>query len=407
MKGHVRQRSPGRFAIILDMYDAASGKRRRKWHSFKGTKREAQVECARLVSDLQGGTYLEPDKSTVAQYMTRWLKHVNARVSPRTHERYKEITDKNIIPLLGHIPIAKLKPIQVSEAYTKALASGRRDGKGGLAPRTVHHIHRVLKQALAQAVRWQFLIRNPVDAVDAPKVERHRMTTYDMTQTAELLDAVRGTRVFIPAMLAVLCGLRRGEIAALRWSSIDLVKAQLAVIESAEQLNGSVRLKETKSGRARTVSMSPTVVEELKVHQLQQAQNMLRLGVRLGVESFVAALEDGSPMQPTFITHEWIRIIGRTALPRVRFHDLRHAHATHMMSSGIHPKVASERLGHSKVGITLDLYSHVMPGMQQDAAAKIDAALMAARARKAEDVLGGEVGRNDDPAITRNWVAKW
>ena len=256
-------------------------------------------------------------------------------------------------------------------------------------------------------MRWQFLIRNPVDAVDAPKVERHRMTTYDMTQTAELLDAVQGTRVFIPAMLAVLCGLRRGEIAALRWSSIDLVKAQLAVIESAEQLNGSVRLKATKSGRARTVSMSPTVVEELKVHQLQQAQNMLRLGVRLGVESFVAALEDGSPMQPTFITHEWIRIIGRTALPRVRFHDLRHAHATHMMSSGIHPKVASERLGHSKVGITLDLYSHVMPGMQQDAAAKIDAALMAARARKAEDVLGGEVGRNDDPAITRNWVAKW
>ena len=94
MKGHVRQRSPGRFAIILDMYDAASGKRRRKWHSFKGTKREAQVKCARLVSDLQGGTYLEPDKSTVAQYMTRWLKHVNARVSPRTHERYKEITAK-------------------------------------------------------------------------------------------------------------------------------------------------------------------------------------------------------------------------------------------------------------------------------------------------------------------------
>jgi len=187
--------------------------------------------------------------------------------------------------------------------------------------------------------------------------------------------------MFIPAMVAVLCGLRRGEIAALRWRSVDLVNAQLAVIESAEQMNGSVRLKETKSGRARTVALSATVVEELKNHRLQQAQDMLLLGVRLTDTGFVAALEDGSPMQPTLITHEWVRIISGTALPRIRFHDLRHAHATHMLSSGIHPKVASERLGHSKVGITLDLYSHVMPGMQEDAAAKLDAALKAAQRR--------------------------
>jgi integrase len=239
----------------------------------------------------------------------------------------------------------------------------------------------VLKQALAQAVRWQFLVRNPVDAVDPPKVERHRMATYDMPQTAALLDIVRGTRMFIPIMLAVLCGLRRGEIAALRWRSVDLVNAQLAVIESAEQMNGSVRLKETKSGRARTVALSATVVEELKNHRLRQAQNMLRLGVRLTDTGFVAALEDGSPMQPTFITHEWVRIVSSSTLPRIRFHDLRHAHATHMLSSGIHPKVASERLGHSKIGITLDLYSHVMPGMQEDAATKLDAALKAAQRR--------------------------
>jgi integrase len=200
-----------------------------------------------------------------------------------------------------------------------------------------------------------------------------------MPQTAALLDAVRETRLFVPTMLAVLCGLRRGEIAALRWRSVDLANAQLAVVESAEQMNGSVRLKDTKSGRARTVAISSTVIEELKAHRLRQAQDMLKLGVRLTDDGFVAALEDGSPMQPTFITHEWVRVISATALPRVRFHDLRHAHATHMLASGIHPKVVSERLGHSKVGITLDLYSHVMPGMQEDAAAKMDAALKAAQ----------------------------
>jgi integrase len=381
VKGHIRERSPGCFAIILDTRDPSTGKRRRKWHSFKGTKRAAQIECARLVSEMSGGSYLEPAKTTLAQFLDQWLADIKSNVAPRTHERYSEIAKKNLIPLLGAITLPKLQPIQISGAYTKALTSGRRDGKGGLSPRTVHHLHRVLKQALAQAVRWQLLVRNPVDAVDPPKVERHRMTTYDMPQTAELLDAVRGTRIFIPALLAVLCGLRRGEIAALRWRSVDLANAQLAVVESAEQMNGSVRLKETKSGRARTVAISASVVEELKAHRLEQAQDMLRLGVRLTADSYVAALADGSPMQPTLITHEWIRTINGTALPRVRFHDLRHAHATHMLASGVHPKVASERLGHSKVGITLDLYSHVMPGMQEDAVARMDAALKAAQRR--------------------------
>jgi integrase len=384
MKGHVRERpaGSGNWYAVVDTRDPSTGKRKRKWHSLEATgKRQAQIECARIICDIKGGTYLEPDKTTVAQFLVQWLEHIKPNVSARTHERYSEIANKNIVPLIGAAKLGQLKPLQISQAYATALASGRRDGKGGLSPRTVLHIHRVLKQALAQAVRWQILIRNPVDAVDPPKVGWHRMSTYDMPQTAALLDVVRGTRMFIPVMLAVLCGLRRGEIAALRWRSVDLVNAQLAVIESAEQMNGSVRLKETKSGRARTVAISASVIEELNNHRRQQAQNMLRLGVRLTETGFVAALEDGSPMQPTFITHEWVRIIRGTTLPRIRFHDLRHAHATHMLSSGIHPKVASERLGHSKVGITLDLYSHVMPGMQEDAAAKMDAALRAAQRR--------------------------
>ena len=242
-------------------------------------------------------------------------------------------------------------------------------------------MHRVLKQALSQAVRWQLLTRNPTEAVDPPKVERHRITTYDMPQTAALIDAVRGTRMFIPTLLAVLCGMRRGEIAALHWRNVDLSMGQISIVASAEQMNSGVRLKETKSGRARTVAMSGTVRDELRLHRVQQAQDMLKLGTRLTDENFVAAFADGSPMQPTFITHEWVRVIRATSLPRVRFHDLRHAHATHMLSSGIHPKVASERLGHSKVGITLDLYSHVLPDMQEDAAAKMDVALKAAQKR--------------------------
>jgi integrase len=387
MKGHIRERSRGHWAIVLDVRDASTGKRKRRWHSFAGAKREAQTECARLISELSGGMYLEPNKTTVAQFLDRWLDYIKSRVAPRTHERYAEIARKNLIPLLGGIIVAKLQPMQVSNAYTKALANGRRDGTGGLSPRTVHHMHRVLKQAMAQAMRWQLIVRNPLEAVDPPKVERQRLNTYDVAQTAELLDAMRGTTMFIPTVLAVLCGLRRGEIAALRWRSVDFATGQIAIVESVEQMNGSIRYKEPKSGRARTVAISATVADELRRHRIEQAQRLLRLGIGLSDDSFVVCQADGRGMQPTFITHEWVRLIRNTGLPRLRFHDLRHAHATHLLSSGVHPKVASERLGHSKVGITMDLYSHVMPGMQADAAARVDDALRIALEKRHQKAI--------------------
>jgi integrase len=391
MKGHIRERSPGRWAIILDAVDPATGTRKRKWHSFEGTKRQAQVECARLISEKSSGTYLEPSKLTLAQFFDHWLGHIKARVSPRSHERYGEIIHKNIVPALGNVPMTKLRPAQIAEAYTQALSAGRRDGAGGLSPNTVVYMHRLIKQALAHAVRWQMIIRNPADAVDPPKVERSAMTTYDMGQTAELLDGVRGTRLSVPVLLGVMCGLRRGEIAALRWRSVDLAGAQVAIVQSAEQTREGVRYKEPKSGRARTVALSAIVAEELRVHRLRQAEELLCIGIRQTDATFVYAREDGEPMQPRSLTHAWQQMVARTALPRVRFHDLRHAHATHMLSSGVHPKVASERLGHSKVGITLDLYSHVLPGMQADAAARVDDALRAAVEKRAS--LGHSVAK--------------
>ena len=312
----------------------------------------------------------------------RWLGHMKSQMSPRSHERYVEIARKNIVPLLGQAKLSRLNALQISQAYMKALESGRRDGKGGLSPRTVHHMHRILKQALADALRWGLLLRNPANAVDPPKVPAKTMKTYDLSQTATLIEAMRPTRMFIPTILTVLCGLRRGEIAALRWKNVDLAAASFAIVESTEQTAKAIRYKEPKSGKTRNVRLSETVVEELKVWRLKQAEELLRVGKRPDGDTFVVTQADGSPLQPRSITHEWVRVLAVKKLPRIRFHDLRHAHATHLLASGIHPKIASERLGHSKVGITLDLYSHVMPGMQDDAVAKLDAALKAAMVRK-------------------------
>jgi integrase len=386
MRGSLRERSPGRWAIILEQRDAITGKRKRKWHSFAGTKRQAQVECARLISEMNGGIYLEPSKTTLAQFFDRWLDHMKSQISPKSHSRYSELARKNLAPLLGSVVLTKLRPAAISAAYSKALTEGRRDGSGGLSPQTVTHMHRVLKQALGQAVKWELLNRNPADAVDPPRTDRGLMQTYDLDQTAELIEAMRPTRMLVPTLLAVLCGMRRGEVAALRWQNVDLGSGQLAILESAEQVGVKVRYKTPKNGKGRTLALSGSMVEELHAHRLRQAEELLRVGVRLSDDTFVVAQADGTPLQPDTLTQDWFRKLADTSLPRIRFHDLRHAHATHMLSSGVHPKVASERLGHSKIGITLDLYSHVLPGMEADAAERVDAALQAAINRRTKTI---------------------
>ena len=386
MKGHIRERSPGKFAIVLDVRDPASGKTRRRWHSFRGSKRDAQIECARLVTALKGGAYVDPNKMTLAEFFARWLDHIRSRVSPRSFERYGEVINKNILPSLGGTLLTRLRPAQISETYAAALATGRRDGKGGLSPATVLYIHRIIKHALADAVRWELLVRNPAAAVDPPKVERRSMQTYDMAQTAELLETLRGGRLFAPVMIGVLCGLRRGEICALRWRHVDLAGAALAVVESAEQTKAGVRYKPPKSGHGRSVALSATVVEELRAHRLRQAEELLRAGIRQCDDSFVYAREDGEPMQPRSLSQMWRLARATMPLPRIRLHDLRHGHATHLLAAGVHPKIASERLGHSRVGITLDLYSHVLPGMQEDAAARVDDALRLALQQRQQKI---------------------
>jgi hypothetical protein len=200
MKGHIRERRPGHWAIVLDI-DSDNGKRRQRWFSFAGTKRQAQVRCAALIAELQSDGGIDPSRLSVTAFLERWVEHMQGQVSPRTLERYVEIARKNLTPLLGRLPLTKLRPSHISAAYAKALATGRRDGKGGLSARTVTHMHRILREALQQALRWQMIARNPADAVKPPKVERKQMSVLDAGATAELIEAARPYTVFIPSCL--------------------------------------------------------------------------------------------------------------------------------------------------------------------------------------------------------------
>jgi integrase len=278
-----------------------------------------------------------------------------------------------------------LQPIEISEAYAQALESGRRDGKGGLSPRTVHHMHRVLYSALNQAERWKLINRNPaalLEKRDRPKIERKPVTTIDTAITAAVMDAARERRLFIPLVLAILCGLRRGEITALRWKSIDLDTGQLAVVASTEQTDGgAIREKEAKSGRSRTIALPSLAVEELRRWRAAQAEELFKLGIRADDSRHVVTRADGEPIQPRSLTHVMSAFLEEWG---VTLHKLRHSHASHMLASNVHPKIVQERLGHSSIAITLDIYSHLMPNMQGEAAAVVDGALRAAINKRAE-----------------------
>jgi integrase len=278
-EGAYSRTGKGNWYAVLSVKDAQTGRRKVQWRSLPGCKgkREAQQECARILTEMQSGGYVAPDKTTVAQFLERWLNHIRTQVEPNTYERYFEFCTNNIIPALGAVRLTKLRPEQISDAYSQALADGRRDGrKGGLAPRTVHHMHAIFKQALAQACVWRAISHNPAALVKPPKVGRSEMRTLDTEATARMIEAARGTFIFIPVLLGVLCGLRRGEICGLRWRSVDLDTGRISVVASATRGRGGAREKEPKSGRGRAVTLPAMLVTELRRHRLQQSEWLLR-----------------------------------------------------------------------------------------------------------------------------------
>jgi len=382
MKGHIRERSPGHWAIVIDVRDPQTGKRRRRWHSFRGTKREAQVECAWLISEMQSGISVDPSRMTVAAFLARWMNHMRTVVSPRTLEVYGE-TVARITPHIGAIPLLKLRPDEIAGTYAAALERGRRTGGGGLSPRSVHMMHRLLVQSLKQAVKWQLLARNPCDAVSPPRVERKQMRVLDADTAAAFMEAARGRALFMPIVLGVLCGLRRGEVAALRWRNVALDAGRLSIVASVEQTNGGhLRLKPPKSGRSRTVALPALAIEELRRYRLIQAEELLRLGIRQSDDSHVCLQPNYQPWAPRSLSSIFGKFIKAASLPRIRLHDLRHSHATHLLMANVHPKIVQERLGHANIATTMDLYTHVMPGMQDEAASRIDATLRTALTRR-------------------------
>jgi integrase len=380
MPGSIRRRSASSWTVIVSYQDAGTGKRRQLWRAVKGTKKQAEQELVRLLSERDSGLERPTGRQTVAQYLERWLAdYVATSVAPSTAMHYRRLVRRVLVPALGGVELTALRPQQIQALYSRLLREGRHDGAGGLSAKSVLRIHQVLHAALHHAVRWQVLVRNPADAVQPPRAGRRELTVPAAADVARLVAAADETPIGPLVRMAVWTGMRRGELLGLRWRDVDLPAGVAHVQQTAQRISGQgwvFRQPKTRLSR-RAVSLSPETVRMLAAHRKVQLEARLLAGSAWQDMDLVFSSALGTPVEPGTVARTWGRVLEAAGVGHVRWHDLRHAHATLMLSAGVHPKVVSERLGHASVGITLDTYSHVLPGIQAAAAEALDAVLAA------------------------------
>jgi integrase len=369
MSGHIRQRSPGSWEL---RYRAGN---KTVTTTVHGGKRDAEKELRRRLVAVDSGDAIARTKLTTGAWFDKWLAIVKAEISPATLDHYQRAVVSHLKPRIGSIPLAKLSRADVQQLFSDLAEGGRADGKPGLlASSTRKQIYAVLNISLSRAVDLQMIGSN-VAQVMRRRMPRDdvapEMTVLSPEQSAELLNAARGSGLFAPILLALSTGCRRGEAAAVIWGDADLDRGTVTFSRAAKQIGNALTIGRTKSGKSRAVTLGVNAIEELRTWRLTQAQQLFRLGVRQTNETPICTRLDGTRIGPNAITIDFWRLAKRLGLG-VHYHSLRHGHATALLLAGVHPKVAQERLGHHSVAFTLDRYSHTIERLHDDAAAKID-----------------------------------
>lgn len=363
-EGTIRKRADGRWEA---RYVDADGKRQ---SLYGKTRQEAARQLNEALRNREQGLPALNERQTVGEYLARWIEAYGQRRRLTSFRRYEVIVRLHLVPSLGNVVLTKLSAQQVQAFMTKKLAAGH-------SPHKVRYCHRVLRAALTDAVLLGLVHRNVASLVKPPRSRTREMKILSEEQVRELLSAIRGERLEAMVVLALATTMREGELLALLWEDVDLERAAVLVRATLQKSPGRLIREEAKTDHSRRlIALPQTAVEALRRHRTRQAAERLRLGDAWRDTGLVFPNAVGQPIDPdSFRSHWWYPLLKRASVPRIRFHDLRHTAATHLLARGVNVKVVSEMLGHSSIAITLGIYAHVLPHMQQHAAATMDAIL--------------------------------
>ena len=366
-RGYIRKRGVNRWQLVYDVPRGPDGKRQQRYETVRGNKKEAQARLTQLLESLRRGQFIEPSQIAVGEYLTLWMDdYVTVNLKPRTIEGYAAIIRRHIVPILGHIRLRDLAPHQISRFYGDKLRSG-------LTARTVLNFHRMLHRALEHAVDWQLIERNPADRVSLPRPTMTTARSFEAEEIPHLLEAFQSTPYFVPVQLGLYLGLRRGEVLGLRWQDIDFDARVLTVERTMHYVPGRGYLwGEPKSrGSRRVLSIPETTALVLRAHRERRHAELMQLGIPVLPGDQVVSQADGRLMKPNGLSHGFKRVATRAGFD-LRFHDLRHTHATLLLSAGTPMPVVKDRMGHQSIATTVDTYGHVVASADVEASATFD-----------------------------------
>ena len=349
--------------------DPATGKRRQHFETIKGNKSAAQRRLAELLLEIEKGSYVKtPRTLTIAEYLADWLSnHAEVHCRARTAQGYEYIAKHYLCPVLGQVPLNQLRPQHIASYCANVVRQGR-------SVRSALHDYRLLHKALKDAVQLGILAINPCDGAQPPKPEDNEMAFLNPEEISRFLASAENAPFpyYYLFRTKLYAGLRRSEVLGLLWRNLDLDLCTLSVTQTLHRVNGKfiIQPPKTKSGR-RVINLPPSLALLLRDYRYHVETQRLLLSKQLTDNDLVFAHPDGSPLDPPTVTHTFIKTVRRAGL-KVRLHDLRHTYASIMLAAGVNVKAVSQALGHSNVSITLNIYSHLLPGTGKSAAENFD-----------------------------------
>ncbi len=391
-EGSIYQRKDGRWTAVVDL-GVEGGKRQRK--QFYG---ETRAEVARALHaalrDREHGLPARGDeRQTVVQYLRAWLETMRPpRIRESTWIRNESHIRGHVIPAIGAVRLTRLTRMDLQPLYARCLAKG-------LSPTTVNHLHGVLHHALEDAVRSDLVPRNVAQLADPPRVEKREMHIYTPEQVDVLVSVAPGHPLMPLVALTIATGMRAGEVLALRWWHVDLVRGVLHVKRTRTRVaRGYTDGKPKSASGTRDIKLVPMALEALKEHRICQAQARLALGAAWVDEDRVFASSHGTAMDPSNLRKQWRKLVDRAGLPEIHFHDLRHSAASWLLSQGVPVADVAKMLGHADPSITLRIYAHAMPDSQDRVAAAMEVML--------SGVLRRRKALNDGDTGETQWAAE-